>query len=132
MTVSFPFTRGSLILVPVQVRHKRAVRRPTMALDTGARRTLITPELGRALGVEPESLERATRLVGLTGPTFAGALGLQTVSVLGIEVTDLQVVCHPLPVDFGIEGILGLDFLNRFRVVIDGPAEMVTISERSE
>lgn len=103
-----------------------------MALDTGAHRTLITPELARALGVEPERLEPATRLVGLTGPTFAGALGLQTVSVLGLEVTDLQVVCHPLPVDFGIEGILGLDYLNRFRVVIDGPSETVTISDEGE
>ena len=103
-----------------------------MALDTGARWTLITPELARGLGFEPDKLERATRLVGLTGPTFAGLLRVQSVSVFGLEVADLPVVCHPLPADFGIEGILGLDYLNRFRVVIDGPTEKVRISDEGE
>ena len=103
-----------------------------MALDTGARWTLITPDLAAQLGFEPDKLERATRLVGLTGPTFAAVVTVQSVSVSGLEVADLRVACHPLPVDFGIEGILGLDFLNRFRVVIAGPAETVTISDEGE
>jgi predicted aspartyl protease len=127
MTVSFPFTRGRLIVLPVRVRCGARSRRPMMALDTGARFTLVTPELAIELGIAPDRFERATRLVGLTGPTFASALRLDSVSVSGLGVADLRVVCHPLPADFGIEGILGLDFLNRFRVLIDGPAETVTI-----
>lgn len=103
-----------------------------MALDTGARWILITPDLAAELGFEPDKLERATRLVGLTGPTFAAVVTVQSVSVSGLEVADLRVACHPLPADFGIEGILGLDYLNRFRVVMDGPTETVTIGERTE
>ncbi len=132
MTVSFPFTRGRLILAPVRLAHGAEWRRPTMALDTGARRTVVTPALADELGFDPDALEATTQIVSATGPASAGFITLDSVSVLGLRVTGLRVVCFPLARALGIEGVLGLDFLNRFRVVIDGPTETVTIGERSE
>ncbi|MHC4253154.1 MAG: retropepsin-like aspartic protease family protein, partial [Planctomycetota bacterium] len=127
MTVTFPFARGGFILAPVHVRHGSASHRVMMLLDTGARRSVITPGITKELGSDPDSIEKATRIVGATGTAWAGVLPLDSVSVLGIEVTGLEALCHALPKALGIEGILGMDFLNRFRVVIDGPAETVTI-----
>ncbi len=132
MNVSFPFTRGRLIPAPVRVRHGSRSCRPMMALDTGARRTVVTPWVAAELGFNPQKLESATRIVGATGPGSASLLSVESVSVLGLEVADLQIVCYPLPAALGVQGVLGLDFLNRFRVVIDGPAETVTISQRTE
>ena len=132
MTVSFPFTRGRLILAPVRLAHGAEWRRPTMALDTGARRTVVTPALAAELGFDPDGLGATTRIVSATGPASAGSLTLDSVSVLGLGVTDLCVVCYRLADALCIEGVLGLDFLNRFRVLIDGPTETVTISESAE
>ncbi len=100
-----------------------------MALDTGARSTVITHDLAIGIGFKPEEFGATTRFLGATGPAWASVLTLDSVSVLGLAVTSLRVLCYPLPDALGIEGVLGLDFLNRFRVVIDGPTETVTISD---
>ena len=132
MTVSFPFSRGRLIPVPVRLAHGSESHRATMALDTGARRTVVTPAVARELGFDAEDLGSTTRIVSATGPASASLVRLDSVSVLGLRVTGLRVVCFPLARALGIEGVLGLDFLNRFRVVIDGPTETVTISDTNE
>ena len=132
MNVSFPFTRGRLILAPVRLTHGAEWRRPTMALDTGARRTVVTPAVALELGLDADDLKSSTRIVSATGPASASLVTLDSVSVLGLAVTGLRVVCYQLAGALGIEGVLGLDFLNRFSVLIDGPTETVTISESPE
>ncbi|MHC4200578.1 MAG: aspartyl protease family protein [Planctomycetota bacterium] len=132
MKVSISFTRGTRILVPVRIRNGVSSQRPVMLHDTGARRTLITPGLAAGLGFEPGKFEETTRIVGAITTASAGLLTLDSVSVLGLEVAGLRVLCHPLPAALGVQGVIGLDYLNHFRVVIDGPAEKVTISERTQ
>ena len=129
MTVSIRFARGGHIRAPVRIRNGRWSQRPVFLLDTGARRTLITPGLAAGLGFHPTRFEETTRIVGAVATASAGCLTLESVSVLGLEVAGLRVLCHPLPEALGAQGLLGLDFLNRFCVVIDGPGETVTISE---
>ena len=131
MRVSFGFTRGRLILVPVRFEHKISYR-PDMALDTGARMSLIVPELARALGFEPEKMEPAVRLVSATGPASAALLMVASVSVLGLKVKNLRVMCHLLPPDLGLDGLLGLNFLNHFNIEIDNDTETVTLTARRE
>lgn len=74
MSVSFPFTRGRMILPPVEMRHGLPAW-PMMALDTGARATVIAPALAAALGLDPQSVEPAVKVIGATGPPRL--LGLQ-------------------------------------------------------
>lgn len=57
MKVSFPFQRGRLILPPVTIEHQYEVK-PTMALDTGARTTIITPALAEEIGIELDPKQR--------------------------------------------------------------------------
>ena len=103
-----------------------------MALDTGARMSLIVPELARALGFEPEKMEPAVRLVSATGPASAALLMVASVSVLGLKVKNLRVMCHLLPPDLGLDGLLGLNFLNHFNIEIDNDTETVTLTARRE
>jgi len=132
MRVSVSFTRGTRILAPVRIKNGVWTQRPAMLLDTGARRTLVTPGLAAGLGFEAGRFEETTRIVGAIATASAGLLTLDSVSVLGLEVAGLRVLCHPLPAVLGVQGVLGLDYLNRFRLVIDGPAETVTISDEGE
>ena len=101
MTVSLPFTRGRHILAPVRVKNGQWSQRPMMLLDTGARRTLVTPGLAAGLGLDPDSFEETIRIVGAVATASAGCLTLESVSVLGLEVAGLRVVCHPLPAALG-------------------------------
>ncbi len=131
MSVSFPFTRGRFILPPVEMRHALSAW-PTVALDTGARTTVITPELAAALGFELEGLELTVNVVGATGTAAAARLTVRSVSVMGLEVPELEVICHRLPGRLGLQGILGLNFLKHFNIVIDNETETVTLTKWRE
>jgi hypothetical protein len=41
------------------------------------------------------------------------------IAALGQQHTDLPVLAHTLPPTSGVDGLLGLDFLRRCRIVID-------------
>ena len=131
MTVSFGFSRGRLLIAPVRMRHKH-VREPVMALDTGARVSAIIPEVAAALGFEPGEMEDDATVFGATGDAPASILKVASVSVLGLEVRNLRVICHELHPRFGLQGILGLNFLRHFRIVIDNESETVTLTKWRE
>ncbi len=132
MSVSFAFSRGRPILVPVRMEHANGRRRPLMVLDTGARSTVITPGFATALGFKPEDVERTVEVIGATGKAWAGLLRVDGVSILGLEVRDLDVLCHQLPGGLGLDGVLGLNFLQHFRIVIDNGTETVTLTKWRE
>ncbi len=131
MSVSFGFSRGRLIVVPVVMRHAY-VCEPVMALDTGARLTVVTPKVARELGFEPDEMEREISVVGATGAEPAALLRVKSVSVLGEKVTNMRVLCHQLPPTLGLDGILGLNFLKEFRIVIDNETETLTLTRWRE
>ena len=128
MSVSFGFLRGRLIVAPVRMRHE-FVREPVMAFDTGARLTVIAPELAALLGFEPEMLEPTVTVTGVTGAAPAALLRVASVSVLGLEVKSLRVICHALPPRLELQGILGLNFLKHFKIVIDNETETLTLTK---
>ncbi len=128
MTVSFTFSRGTLMIPPVMMR-QRFVSQPVLALDTGARVSAITHEVAAALGFEPEEMEPNGTVFGATGEAPASILRVASVSVLGLEVKNLRVICHELHPRFGLQGILGLNFLKHFKIVIDNESETVTLTK---
>lgn len=96
-------------------------------LDTGASQTVVSPELARRMGVGGEEVEDS--LVGVGGATRSSAGVLRSLSVGDASVSDVQVcvadVFAPLRQALGtpFDGILGFNFLSRFRLEIDYPNE---------
>ena len=95
---------------------------PVMAFDTGARLTVITPKLAGELGLDPDEAEGTVEVVGAVAAASAPVLRVASVSVSDAEVRDLRVVCHPLSSKLGLDGILGLNFLDRFNIEINNAA----------
>ncbi len=131
MSVSFPFSRGRLIVAPVRVRHV-AVRSPVMALDTGARITVITPRIAEELGLKPDEAGPAGKVTSATGAARAPLVRIESVSILGLEVRNVRAICHPLPPGLQLDGVLGINFLNRFNVEISYETETVTLARWGE
>ena len=128
MSVSFRFFRGQLILVSVCMRHTFE-REPVMALGTGARLTVITPKLADELGFEPNTIKPTVTVVGATGTASAALLKVASVSVGGVQLLNMPVICHELPPGLGLEGILGLNFLSHFNIEIHNEAETVSLTK---
>jgi predicted aspartyl protease len=109
-----PFaTMRHTVLVHAMLNHQEPV---TLLLDTGATRTLLTPDIARRLGLSPESDTPRSSMVTLGSQE--GELPLIRLASLAVgdaAVEDLQVgVCTALPHAPFIDGLLGGDFLQHF------------------
>jgi len=113
VNVTFRFQRGHLIIPPVMIEHEFEIR-PAMAIDTGARVTVIAPRLAEEVGIELARLEPNVELFGVAGSAWAVEVQLRRVSILGLAVENVRAICHPLPPRLGLDGILGLNFLEHF------------------
>ena len=91
-------------------------RKAEMLLDTGARVSVITPELAKEVGFDPDEIKPTTTAVSAGGPVPVAPLVLPRVSMNGIAVHNLRAICLALPPELGFDGILGLDFLGRFNI----------------
>ncbi len=132
MSVTFSFARGRLIVRKVRLRRGTVRTWARMALDTGARVTAITPRIANELGFDPDKAESMARIVGAIGADSAPVLTVASVSIMGAEVRDLRVVCFPLNPKLGLDGVLGLNFLEHFDINISNKTETVTLARWRE
>jgi predicted aspartyl protease len=115
-------TTGNLLTVPVTIGEVTA----TAVIDTGARKTRINWALGRLLGLDPAKLAKGDVIQGATNKAVeTGATRISNVRLGSRVLAHAPVLVADLPVfeTFGVAGrpamILGLDWLDRTRMVID-------------
>jgi clan AA aspartic protease (TIGR02281 family) len=98
-----------------------------MVLDTGSTLTMITPRAATEIGLDLSGPHSKMQVVGVAGSAWAARINLPRVSFMGIVVENLQALCYPLPSQLGLDGILGLNFLQHFNLNIDHDAETVSV-----
>lgn len=127
-SVAASTTVGNLLTVPVRIGATTA----TAVIDTGARKTRINWALGRLLGLDPAALAAGDTIQGATNTAIeTGATRIRDVHLGTRLLAEAPVLVADLPVfeAFGVADrpaiILGLDWLDRTRMVIDFPARLV-------
>jgi|SRR4029077_8600150 predicted aspartyl protease len=90
-----------------------------VVLDTGASLTIVATDIIAQLGYDPAnpSLERQ-RIVTGSGIEYAPRTTVRSATAIGQKVTNLDVLCHDLPPESGVDGLLGLSFLKHFKLTI--------------
>ena len=105
---------NNLIVVPAKLGSEPCL----MAVDTGATSMTISPAIVEAMGLSDRLGEEVRmRLVGGIEIKLR-KLTIPRMSVFGNEARDVAAVVLEEP-DVGIDGLLGLSFLNRFNYRID-------------
>jgi clan AA aspartic protease (TIGR02281 family) len=90
-----------------------------MVVDTGATYVMIPWYIAHELGYKPgQSREWVTIATG-NGMILIPKLCVESLSVLGLKVENLAVVCHDLPPAARVDGLLGLSYLRNFNLRID-------------
>ena len=127
-SVAASTTTGNLLTVPVTIGEVTA----TAVIDTGARKTRINWALGRLLGLDPAKLAKGDVIQGATNKAVeTGATRISNVRLGSRVLAHAPVLVADLPVfeTFGVAGrpamVLGLDWLDRTRMVIDFPGRKV-------
>jgi predicted aspartyl protease len=90
-----------------------------VVLDTGASLTIVATDIMARLGYDPAdpTLDRQ-RIVTGSGIEYAPRTTVRSATAIGQKVTNLDVLCHDLPPESGVDGLLGLSFLKHFKLTI--------------
>lgn len=91
-----------------------------VVLDTGATTTILPADILADLGYDPgcPRLSR-TRIITGSGIEYAPSIIVKSLIVGGEKVDNVEVLCHDLPTEAGIDGLLGLNFLKNFDFTIE-------------
>lgn len=102
--------------------------RTKLILDTGADRTVINPRILAAAGA---SLTEGpgTQIRGVTGTAPVRGAQLDSIAVGEAKVGKLVVISHDIE-QGGVDGLLGRDFLEQFKVSIDSKEGVATLSPK--
>ncbi len=116
--VTVPIQRvGHLLIVPIQVNGTRKAR---LILDTGASHTILSHEVSQDLGLLSAARSTSVTLKTAGGPVQAELVRVDSIRVAEAEVRNSLVAVYDMPdVPRGVDGLLGLSFLNQFQVTLD-------------
>lgn len=109
--------KPEIIVVYTLLRGKRA-KLLKMALDTGSTYTLIPSEAAIAIGCDPIRSSRRIEIVTASSIEYAPIITIPSIKALGMEVKNIDVVCHNLPPKSQVDGLLGLNFLSNFNILL--------------
>jgi predicted aspartyl protease len=88
-----------------------------MVLDTGATFTIVSWGIAELLGYASENTSQI-KIITASGTETVKTLHVSKLRALGKEMRNLKIVCHDLPAESGVDGLLGLDFLKNFNLFI--------------
>ncbi len=93
--------------VVCQAKHSVVVR---MLIDTGASYTMIPLKVARALGYDPSVAQRIP-VITASAVEYTPLVTVPTMKCLGYQLRNVPVVCHDLPPQSAVDGLLGLNAL---------------------
>ena len=108
-----------VIVLSITLEGEDIEKKIDMALDTGATYTMIPWEIAEILGYNPGASKERVPLITASGVERAPLITLKSISALGKDADNVQVVVHNLPEKSYVDGLLGLNFLKKFKLSID-------------
>ena len=119
--------KPGVILVPASVNGHDV----TLLFDTGAQLCLLSPEAARRLGIAVPADAPTLPLIGVGSPAGGPVVQLPPVRVGDYVVEHLSGAVTSLAgFPFAIDGVLGTNFIEAFRVTIDHRAKELRLEPR--
>jgi len=126
--VSFIFNSSAgPIIVPAKITGPDGDSVAHLALDTAATTTLIDKEILKLAGYDPNDLTQQVKMIGVDSEETVNVVTIEKLEALGVASELLSVVCHSLPAQAGVDGVLGLNFFRGRRLMIDFRLGIVSI-----
>lgn len=117
-----------LIVIEAAVYGKNGRTSCSFVLDTGASMTTIDPSITDLLGYSAQEAVGFSTVSSAVGKERGYRLRLAAFETLGQHIPNYEIACHDLK-DKGVEGLIGMDFLERFRWCVDPQRQVIAIGE---
>lgn len=112
-------TAHGIILCKVKITNGRRSIISKLAVDTGASITMISIENALAIGINPSRAARHIEITTANGIICAPIVRIPNFECFGINAKNIEVICHNLPSESCVEGLLGLNFLKSSKIILD-------------
>lgn len=114
-------SRDGFLLADVSIPYKDREDFESLQLvvDTGALITVISPAITDFLGYSAADAFTLSKLDGAAGESHGYSIHVPKVMCLGHEVENFVIACHDIDSRLGIIGLLGMNFLDHFRMDLD-------------
>lgn len=107
---------GALMVTTVYIRGPQSVAYPLLMIDTGSTYTIIRTKLLEDIGYTPASATVYRLIVTASKYERLPVVKVEQLNCLGIFMKDFKVLAHTLPRGIPVDGLLGMDFLQRFPI----------------
>ena len=107
------------IIVPALVEVDGMTRDLKLLVDTGTYETLLCETAIRSFWLTPANSIEKTPIRTVTGSDDAYRYQIDSITALGIEKRNINVISYPIPRNAGVDGLLGLDFFINRKLIID-------------
>jgi len=115
---------GGVLLVPCLFHD---AYRYWLLADTGAARTLITPDVALELNLDVRTPVRQERIASVHRIVSAPVVCLASVQIGAQRLTNVEAVVLPLPVELRVDGLLGVNVLEHFRTTFEFPQAIIVL-----
>ena len=129
-TVTIPFDidrTASIIIFEVMFQSQDRERRIPMAFDTGASISTIPKEIALALDSDLSSPKRCVEIIAAGGMEYVPAVLIPSVRFAGFEFENIEMACLNLPSKSSVAGLLGLDLLRNFDLLLSFSKNELTL-----
>lgn len=116
--------KGNSLLIPVTFNNGATA---TLILDTGASLTVLPKRIAQQLGLVKSG---EITIHAANGAAQAYLARLPEISVRHFTVRDLEVAVHDIPNIEPADGLLGVDFLGRFKMSLDSASGELTLDKK--
>jgi predicted aspartyl protease len=109
-----------LLLATVEVAHQgRKLTLSRVLIDTGSGSTAFATDAMETIGVQPEEEDIVRRIRGVGGYETIVSKQIERLSIGAITQRDVEIEVTAMGYGFGLEGIIGMDFLMQVGAIID-------------
>lgn len=127
---SFPLDpKTPLIAVDVLLEGPTGRQFVRMALDTGATYTMAPAATLRAIGYDPAIAGKRIEFVAAGSVEYRPIVRIHAVQALGVHLHNIEIVCHDLPPQSPVRGLLGLNILKHLSVHLDFPKRLLRVTK---
>ena len=121
----------NLSLIPVNVSIAGRKGKPvflTMALDTGASLTSIPSDAAISIGCDPTKSARKIEIITASGTEYVSIVTVPNLQIWEINLKNVDVICLDMPPKSPVSGLLGLNVLKNFDVLLKFRSKILGIN----
>lgn len=104
----------------ILLTHKgRTLNFDNFLIDTGSASTIVAAEIAVELGLGPEPMDAIRKIRGVGGTEYVYEKHIDRIQLGTKNLTNFKIQIGDMDYGFDIDGILGMDYLMKSKVVID-------------